>query len=254
MDLNFRTYGSGTPLVILHGLFGSLNNWHSHAVVLGERFRVCVPDQRNHGASPHVPEMSYEAMAGDLLECLERTGIAPVHLVGHSMGGKTAMQFALTHPREVRKLVVVDIRPQGDPPHHERILAAMGDIDWGEIKSRDDAGRALSSAVPDLAVRQFLLTNLKRRDDGSYCWKVNLDAISKNYEKLIGPLEAGGQFAGPALFLSGGRSTYIGESDRPGILALFPRAEFAEIPGAGHWVHADAPEEFRQTVADFLET
>jgi len=252
MELHYRAYGSGPPLIILHGLFGSLNNWHSHATLLGERYQVFTIDQRNHGASPHSPVMSYEVMANDILEFINRHHSAPVHLLGHSMGGKTAMQFALTHPREVRKLIVVDIRPQGDPPHHHRILNALWSVDFASVRSREDVDRALAAGIPDLAERNFIATNLKRRDNGSYEWKMNLSAISDSYEELIGPLTVGATFNGPALFVSGGRSQYLTEADHQGILRMFPQAEFVEIPGAGHWVHADAPEDFRRVILEFL--
>ncbi len=252
MELHYRSYGSGPPLIILHGLFGSLNNWHSHATLLGEQFQVFTIDQRNHGASPHSPVMSYEAMANDILEFITRHHIAPVHLLGHSMGGKTAMEFALGHGQEVRKLIVVDIRPQGDPPQHHRILDALRSIDFESIQSRADVDRALIPGIPDMAERQFVETNLKRQDDGSFRWKMNLRAISDNYEELIGPLTVDRQFAGPALFVSGGRSSCIKEDDRTGILRLFPHAEFVEIPRAGHWVHADAPDDFRKVIVEFL--
>jgi esterase len=252
MQLYFREYGSGPPIVILHGLFGSLNNWHSHATFLGERFRVFTIDQRNHGLSPHSPEMTYASMAEDLREFVAAKAITPVNLIGHSMGGKTAMRFALDFPLEVSRLVVVDIRPQGDPPKHNRILEALAEIDFAEIRSREDVERALSRTVPNLAERQFLATNLKRNEDGSFRWKMNLPAIAGNYAELIGPIATGGRFRGPALFLSGGRSTSLMESDSSGILELFPAAQFRTIPNAGHWVHADAPQEFRTALLEFL--
>lgn len=252
MELHYRSYGSGPPLIILHGLFGSLNNWHSHATLLGKQFQVFTVDQRNHGASPHSPVMNYEAMAQDILEFVNRHHLAPVHLLGHSMGGKTAMQCALSYPQEVQRLVVVDIRPQGDPPQHDRILEALRNIDVASVRTREDVDRALVPGVPDPVERQFLATNLKRRDDGSYTWKMNLSAIADNYEQLIAPLTVDGQFGGPALFISGGRSSYLHKADRPGILRLFPQAQFAEIPRAGHWVHADAPDEFRKVIVEFL--
>ncbi len=252
MELHYRSYGSGPPLIILHGLFGSLNNWHSHATLLGEQFQVFTVDLRNHGASPHSPVMSYEAMANDILGFITRHHLAPVHLLGHSMGGKTAMQFALTHAHEVRKLIVVDIRPQGDPPQHRRILDALWRIKVESLRSREDVDRALIPGIPDLAERQFIETNVQRQDDGSFRWKMNLSAISDNYDELTGPLNVEGQFSGPALFVSGGRSSYIKTDDRPGILHLFPFAKFVEISRAGHWVHADAPDDFRKVIVKFL--
>jgi len=252
VDLNFRAYGTGPPLVILHGLFGSLNNWHSHATFLGGQFRVFTVDQRNHGGSPHSPVMNYAAMAEDLQEFIHRNRIAPVHLLGHSMGGRTAMQYALSNPGEVQKLVVVDIRPQGDGPLRTHILNALRSVDFSRNQSREDVDAALASMIPDPAVRQFLATNLKRSEDGSYRWKINLDAIAAHYDEIAGPVTVSGQYQGPVLFLTGGRSSHVGAADRPGILTLFPNAHFLEIPHAGHWVHADAPAEFRRILLEFL--
>ena len=162
------------------------------------------------------------------------------------------MQFALSHPGEVQRLVVVDIRPQGDAPMHMHILDAMRGVDLARIRSREDADAALAPAIPVDAERQLISTNLKREENGSYRWKINLDAITAHYGEIVGPVTAAGIFPGPTLFLTGGSSTHVGEADRPGILERFPNAEFIEIPGAGHWVHADAPTEFRHIVMEFL--
>lgn len=252
MDLNFRTYGAGPPLVILHGLFGSLNNWHSQATLLGEQFRVFTVDQRNHGGSPHAPAMSYAAMAEDLEEFIRHQRIAPVYLLGHSMGGRTAMQFALGRPGDVQKLVVVDIRPQGDAPRHIHNLDALQSVNLSGVRSREDVDTALTPLISDIAVRRLLATNVKRAEDGTYRWKINLHAITAGYAGIMGPVTASGQYRGPTLFVTGGRSPYVEESDRAGILAMFPDARFVRIERAGHWVHADAPEEFRRVVAEFL--
>jgi pimeloyl-ACP methyl ester carboxylesterase len=252
MRLHYREYGCGPPVIILHGLFGSLNNWHSHASRLGEFFHVFALDQRNHGASPHAAEMNYAAMADDLREFLADHHLAPVSLVGHSMGGKTAMQFALDYPGDVRKLVVVDIRPQGDTPHHDRIIASLQHVDFGAVCSREDVHRMLREGVPDEAERQFLATNLKRMENGTYAWKMNLAAIADHYAELIGSLTGRGSYCGPTLFIAGEKSAYIAEGDREGILERFPHARFQVIPGAGHWVHADSPEAFREAVTNFL--
>lgn len=162
------------------------------------------------------------------------------------------MEFVLSHGQEVRKLIVVDIHPQGDPPQHHRILDALRSIDFESIRSRGDVDRALIPGIPEMAERQFVETNLKRQDDGSFRWNMNLRAISDNYEELIGPLTVERQFTGPALFVSGGRSSYLREVDRTRILRLFPHAEFVEILRAGHWVHADAPDDFRKVIVEFL--
>ena len=252
MRLHYREYGAGPAVIILHGLFGSLNNWHSHASRWGEFFHVFALDQRNHGGSPHASEMNYGAMAGDVREFVADHYLSPVSLVGHSMGGKTAMQFALDYHGDVRKLVVIDIRPQGDVPLHDHIIAALQNVDFGAVRSREDVLRMLSQGVPDEAERQFLATNLRRLENGTYAWKMNLAAIADHYAELIGPLTGNGQFKGPTLFIAGETSSYIAADDRPGILEQFPRAQFQIIPGAGHWVHADSPELFRQAVMEFL--
>jgi esterase len=252
MDLHFKEYGAGAPVVILHGLFGSLNNWHSHATALGERFHVFTLDQRNHGSSGHSPEMNYALMADDLHEFIRKHGIAPAMVVGHSMGGRTAMQHALTFPDEVQKVVVVDMHPHADPPVHIPIFNALSSVDFSRVGSRDDVERMLAPSITDSAVLQLLLTNLKREENGSYRWKISLEGIRNNYDALIGPVTVDGRFEGPSLFLTGGKSTLVKPSDHPGILSLFPRAEFVEIPEAGHWVQADAPEEFRSVVMEFL--
>jgi esterase len=254
MDLHYRTYGAGAPVVILHGLFGSLNNWHSHAIALASSFHVYTVDQRNHGASPHASTMSYTAMAGDLQEFIENHRISPTMLIGHSMGGKTAMQFTLTFPERVQKLVVVDIRPQGDSPVHNNILGGLLGLDLSRVHSRDDADAMLAGTITDRAERQLLVTNLKRDSNGAYCWRINLEAIHANYPELIGPVGSVGRYQGRTLFVTGEQSSHLELTDRPGILDLFPKAEFIEIPGAGHWVQADAPEEFRRVVKEFLES
>jgi esterase len=254
MEMHFRSYGSGPSLVILHGLFGSLNNWHSHAIALASNFRVYTVDQRNHGSSPHASAMSYPAMAGDLKEFIEAHHLGPTLLLGHSMGGRTAMQLALTSPGLVRKLAVVDIRPQADPPVHEHILAAVRNLDLPLVRSRDDADAMLTADVPDSAERQLLLTNLKRDSNGAYRWRTNVEAIGANYSALIGAVPAVGRYSGRTLFVTGEKSSHIVDADKPGILELFPGAGFVEIPGAGHWVQADAPEEFRRVVREFFES
>jgi esterase len=254
MELHFRAYGDGDPVVILHGLFGSLNNWHSHAEAFAESFRVFTVDQRNHGASPHSPQMTYIAMVEDLREFIEARRIAPVMVVGHSMGGRTAMQHAIMYPDTVKKLVVVDMHPQADPPAHTHILDAMHAVDFSSVHARGDVDALLAASVPNVAERQLLLTNLKREPDGTYRWKVNLEGLRANYGALLGPVTPNGCYEGPVLFLTGGKSTLVKATDRPGILALFPHADFREIAEAGHWVQVDAPVEFRRIVSEFLRS
>jgi esterase len=254
MQLNYQRLGSGFPLVILHGLFGSLTNWSSLSKRLAAHYTVLAVDQRNHGGSPHSDDMSYAHMADDLRELLQREGIETAHVLGHSMGGKTAMQFALAFPDLVHKLVVVDIAPRAYAPHHDEIFAAMRALDLAAATSRAELDTDLARTLLDPAVRQFLLTNIARDDNGSFRWKINLNGIERAYPSIVGSLEATARFDGPALFIRGERSDYVAPDDQPAIKEIFPHAEFATIPGAGHWVHAEAPTEFLRVLQEFLES
>jgi pimeloyl-ACP methyl ester carboxylesterase len=254
MHLFSKVYGEGDPVVILHGLFGSLNNWNTLGRKLGEEFSVYLVDQRNHGRSPHDHVHTYPAMAEDLFEFFQAKGILSAHLIGHSMGGKTAMEFAISHPEAVRKLIVVDMSPRPTLARHDPILDALTGLRLERHGSRESIDEALKPGVPDMAVRQFLLTNLKREEDGHFAWKMNLDALKKNYSEINRGIENGRQFKGPVLFLKGGRSPYVTDEDRPVIKALFPMAEFRTIPGVGHWVHAESPDEFLAIVRKFISS
>jgi pimeloyl-ACP methyl ester carboxylesterase len=253
MQLHFETYGHGRPLIILHGLFGSLENWHSISRNLAADFRVLAVDQRNHGRSPHAAEMSYQLMAGDLKELLTAQHLGPVNLLGHSMGGKTAMVFALNDPGLVKKLAIVDIGPRAYPPHHRQILHALLSLDLRSFKSRAEIQSQLVPVIPDLAIRQFLLKNVKRDQAGAFYWQMNLAAIEANYERLNERIFSSHPFDKPILFISGERSDYIRDEDLPSIQKLFLRAEFCKIADAGHWVHAEKPEVFLRKVREFLQ-
>ncbi len=254
MHLFSKTYGDGEPIVILHGLFGSLNNWNTLGRKLGENNSVYLVDQRNHGRSPHDTVHTYEAMAEDLWGFFQEKSIPQASLIGHSMGGKTAMEFTLTHPAAVRKLVVVDISPRATVARHDAILEALTTLRLERFTSRESIDDALKSKIPDQAVRQFLLTNLKRGDDGHFGWKMNLEVLQRNYGEINRGIENGRRYNGPALFLNGERSPYITREDASAILALFPKASFLSIPGAGHWVHAEAPNEFLKAVRTFISS
>jgi len=240
-------------LIILHGLFGSSNNWHTLSGRLGDHFLVYAVDQRNHGQSPHSEEFTYGAMAVDLERFLADRGLERTSILGHSMGGKTAMEFALRFPQNVEKLIVVDIAPRAYGRSHDEILDAMVSLDLASYKSREAIDGALQNRIPDERVRQFILTNLKRLAGGHYVWKVNLDVLRAKHEEVTKAQVSAHPFPGPALFIRGGKSDYVREADRAGISRLFPRAVVRSITGAGHWVHADAPEEFFRVVREFLQ-
>jgi pimeloyl-ACP methyl ester carboxylesterase len=252
MEFHHRSYGAGPPLIVLHGLLGSLDNWSTLARRWGKYFHVLTFDARNHGRSFHHGVMDYPSMAEDLLQFMTQHGIESAHLLGHSMGGKTAMHFALTHPSRVERLVVVDIAPRTYERKHDRILDALVSFDPGRFTARGEADEALAHTIPEDAIRQFLLKNLIRREDGGFRWKMNLEAITRSYDALREGVGAGGRFDGPTLFVRGDRSPYVEESDLPRILELFPRAVITTVAHAGHWVHADAPDDLFRVVLPFL--
>jgi esterase len=252
MQLNFQRQGAGAPLVILHGLFGSLDNWHSLSRQWGGRYNVFALDLRNHGRSPHSDEFNYRVIADDLLEFMASQRLERAHFLGHSLGGKAAMHFALANPERVEKLVVVDIAPRQYPPSHVPLFEAMLALDPGAFRERNEMDRALAARIPDATVRQFLLKNVARDESGAFRWKLNLPAIYRNYEQLNEAIEPGRTFNGPTLFIRGGKSDYIRDEDHGLIAQIFPNSRVATVPTAGHWVNANAPGELSALVWDFL--
>ncbi|MEW6307179.1 MAG: alpha/beta fold hydrolase [Verrucomicrobiota bacterium] len=250
--LHYQSYGAGEPLIVLHGLLGMSDNWATLSRRFGDTFRVLAVDLRNHGKSPHGGEMNYEVMAGDVRELLQREGIARARMLGHSLGGKVAMQFALMFPPMIERLVVVDIAPRDYAPQHTELIDAMLSLDLARFTQRQQIDEALAVRIPQLHLRQFLLKNLGRDESGAFRWKVNLPAIRQSYERLNQAPPATGSFAGKVLFVRGTRSDYIRAEDEAAIRQRFPRADIVDIAGAGHWVHADAPEEFFRVCHAFL--
>ena len=254
MDLNYKSFGAGPPLVVLHGLFGTLDNWSTLARRWAEHYTVILVDQRNHGRSPHAPAMDYALMAEDLAAFLEGQWVHRCHLLGHSMGGKVAMQVALTYPDLVEKLVVVDMAPRQFARGHDDVFRALLALDPARLTDRRAADGELAALLPQAGVRQFLLKNLARDPAGGFRWRMNLEVLHRDYEKLIGPVgQPGDRFDGPALFVRGGLSDYVRDSDWPDIQQLFPAARLETVAGAGHWVHAEAPGELDRLVNRFLD-
>ena len=253
MDLYYREFGQGDPIVILHGLFGFSDNWQTIAKALAEEQLVITPDLRNHGRSPHLPTHSYPEMADDLKAFLENHWIFTSSLIGHSMGGKVAMQFALDHPDMVDKLVVVDIAPGPATDNHSAIFQALLDLDLSQISRRQDAEAFLKTHVADMGTRQFLLKNISRNKEGSYTWKMNLPVLWKEYPSILAGV-SGIPFDKPTLFIRGSNSGYIKDEDFALIQSLFPQAQVVTIEGAGHWVHADKPVELLEVLRNFLKT
>ncbi|MCW5912854.1 MAG: alpha/beta fold hydrolase [Cyclobacteriaceae bacterium] len=251
MKLYYRKSGSGQPLIILHGLFGSSDNWYSLAKIFAESFGVYLVDQRNHGQSPRSDEFNYPLMAEDLRGFIRDHQLEKPIILGHSMGGKTAMNFAVKYPDMLSKLIVVDIAPKSYPVHHDHILEGLQSIDLTTLASRTDADTILGRHVPEPDVRQFLLKNLYRTTEGRFAWRVNLSAIGNHIEEIGAGVQYEGAYSGATLFIKGARSNYFAPGDDEKIRALFPNAQIVTLD-TGHWVQAEKPKEFAETVLAFL--
>ena len=254
-------------MIIIHGLYGASDNWVSVARELANDFEVWLIDQRNHGRSPHHPEHSYEAMRNDLLEFMDTHQIGKAILVGHSMGGKTAMFFAAAYPERVQALVVVDIAPKSYGLNavqeqrsisHQSIIEAMLAVQLDGINDRAEVEAQLTRSIPVQRTRQFLLKNLHRNADNSFSWSLNLNALRQNLHHILEGLspadfDGGRGVTGfPTLFIRGEQSAYIGNDDVALIERLFPYAELVSIPRAGHWVHAEQPELLIKNIRYFV--
>ncbi len=264
MKLYFREVGdpADQPIVIVHGLFGSSDNWLTISKVIATNgYRVLLPDQRNHGQSPRSEAFSYADMAADIHELITELGLTNPALVGHSMGGKAMMQYAFTYggtgtASTFDKLVVVDIAPKFYPVHHAQILRGLSDMDLTALKTRNEADALLAPYEPLPSVRQFLLKNLYREDVGGvsrFNWRLNVPVISRELHGIGEDLSTNRPVAQPTLFIRGQLSPYILDSDWPGILRLFPNARLVTIEGASHWVQAEKPAEFVAALMGFLK-
>ena len=252
LKLHCETLGEGADLVILHGLFGSLDNWRGPARLLARHFRVWLVDQRNHGLTPHSSEFHYGAMAEDLHALLDLHALERVHLLGHSMGGKTAMLYAALHPDRVDRLIVEDMGPGGYAPHHDEVFRGLLTLPLGQLRSRSEADKLLRDAIPVDGVRRFLLKNLYRQADGTWAWRCNLSVLFGSYRQLLSALPLDAPLVCPTLFVKGELSDYLDPSRNDDLLELFVQRRDVTIQGAGHWVHAEQPAAFLQVVQDFL--
>lgn len=253
MQLNYREFGEGPPLVVVHGLFGSASNWQSIAKRLADAWRVLCVDLRNHGESPHHEDMSYTVMADDLRGFIkdQAGGCAPV--VGHSMGGKAAMTLALEHPEVIPALIVADVAPATYGHRFTEYLDVLMELPVTTIANRREADAWLADSIPEAPIRAFLLHNLRQGENG-YRWRINLDALCAHVDDVAGfPVaDKGLSFAGPTLFLRGGRSDYLQDKHHPAIAAMFPDSSIETIEEAGHWLHAEKPDEVAGAFRDFL--
>lgn len=252
MKLNFRILGEGAPLIILHGVFGSSDNWQTVGKVLAEQYKVYLVDLRNHGNSPHSDDFNYDLMAKDIRELIDDEDIESAYLLGHSMGGKVAMTFSNKYPEKVKKLIVVDIAPKAYAPHHQQIFDGFHAVDLENIKSRGEADKQMSEVISNMGIRQFILKNLYRDKNATFSWKLNLEVIKREASKIGEGLVPNTPFKKPALFIAGGKSDYIQETDHEMIRSIFQNTEIITIEGAGHWVHAEKPTELVNAVTAFL--
>lgn len=253
VELHYRKIGEGNPLVILHGLFGSSDNWQSFALRMAENnVEVYTVDLRNHGRSPHHSEHNYKSMAEDVAKLIRDEIKKPVALMGHSMGGKTAMRTALDFPDWIDKLIVLDIAPTPYPVLHADIIAALKSIDLNALTSRNEANNLLSEKIKQEDTRQFLLKGLYRKEDNQFAWRFNLGVLEKTIDNIGEAIDSETPFGNPALFIRGEKSDYVREEHFSGIRKLFPKSEILTAPAAGHWIHADNAQWLEERVRAFL--
>lgn len=250
MELNFKKFGEGQPLIILHGLFGSLDNWQTHGKKLSEYFEVYLVDQRNHGHSGWSDDFSYDLLADDLKEFVDNHGLDDVVLIGHSMGGKTIMRYAQKYPENIAKMIVVDMGVKEYPIHHDTILEGLKSIDLDVINTRSGASKQLSKFIDNQSIRQFLLKNLYWIEKGRLGWRINIEVLDKEMPQIVKALPMEEALV-DALFIAGGQSNYILKEDHDDILRLFPLSDFHTIESAGHWIHAESPQEFMEEVLGY---
>lgn len=254
MQLHFKKTGEGTPLIILHGLFGSGDNWMSFARMVAEKgFTVYQVDLRNHGHSPHATPHNYKAMSDDVHELISSEKLENVIVLGHSMGGKTGMQLAIDHTKDLEALIVVDIATHYYPIHHKTILDALISVKTEQLKSRDEAQQQLSLYIKDDSTIQFLMKGLYRKDE-HFAWRFNIPVLNEQIDNVGEEMKSDKGIDLPVLFVRGEKSNYIDPGKFDECRKLFPKAELVTIPGAGHWVHAEKPEELLRAVLNFLVT
>jgi esterase len=250
--LHSNIEGKGAPLLILHGYFGMNDNWKTIGNELSEHFEVHLIDQRNHGRSFHADEFNYQLLANDLLNYINHHELEKVNLIGHSMGGKTAMLFAVENPVLIDKLIIVDISPREYAPHHNAILAALNSVDFTKQNSRSLVENQVKELIPEIGVRQFLMKNVYWREKGILDFRFNLKSLTENNNSIGDPLPNGTVFSGKTLFINGGNSDYITEKEIPIIETHFPNSEIKTIPNVGHWLHAENPSAFLKITLAFL--
>lgn len=254
MKLFHRIFGEENkqPLIIMHGLFGTSDNWNTLAKKYAEKFNTITIDLRNHGQSPHSDEWTYKVMSEDVVELINDLGYSSAHVMGHSMGGKVAMFMAKYHPTIIDKLIVSDIAPRYYPPHHQEFLAALKGLDLENTTTRKDAEIYMESMIQDAGIRQFLLKSLYWKDE-KLAWRFNLNVIDEKIESIGEELINDFQFENETLFVRGSKSNYITNEDMESIITIFKNCRFETVEGAGHWVHAEKPMEYLELTSQFLQ-
>ena len=253
MELAFREYGEGRPLVILHGLFGQSDNWNTLAKKFSDGgFRVFTVDLRNHGLSPHSDTFNFESMAGDLAEFISGHRLQNPYLIGHSLGGKVVLSFERLHPGIAGKLVIADIAARQYEPHHQSVIEALNSVDLERIDNRREAEEALSGRIADAGTRQFLLKNLYWKDK-HLAWRFNLEVITRDYDEVVAEIPFYTSTT-PTLIVRGEKSDYVQQADIADFKLRFSNCTVTTIKGAGHWVHAEKPEAFCESVLAFIRS
>ena len=254
MQLHYKKVGEGTPFIILHGLFGSGDNWMSFARTLSEkRFAVYLVDLRNHGHSPHDISHNYQLMSDDLHELMLSENLQNVIVLGHSMGGKAAMQLTIDHADDLSALIVVDIATHYYPVHHRSILDALLSVDFTKVSSREEVDQQLGLTIKENSTRQFLMKNLYRKEDKNFGWRFNLTVLNEQIDFVGQEITSAAPIHLPVLFVKGANSNYINEEQFEACKKIFPDAKLAIIEKAGHWVHADQPLALLESVLGFVQ-
>ncbi len=253
--LHSNILGKGKPLLILHGFLGMSDNWKTLGGQYAENgFQVHLLDQRNHGKSFHSPDFDYHLLANDVKDYMAHHNLTSAYVMGHSMGGKTAMQLATTHPELVSKLIVADIAPKFYPPHHQEIIDGLATLDFEQISSRTEADEVLSKSIRNIGIRQFLLKNLYWVEQGKLGFRFNFEVLRNKMEEIGDNIDPTALYEGPTLFLRGDRSEYVQPNDLPEIKKHFPNAHIETIENAGHWLHAENPEQYFEKSFSFLNS
>ncbi len=256
MQLFYRTYGKGKPFIILHGLFGIPDNWVSFAKKIARLgYQVYVLDQRNHGQSPHSHTFNYLALVDDLFDFIDEHELEDAVIMGHSMGGKVAMRFALENPDYLSKLIVVDISLRQYPPrdYHLKVIQAMKNVDFSQVQKRDDVEKILAKEIDSKRIRQFIMKNLYRKEKDELAWRINLDGLADNLDEMFDGIIADKPLDKPVFLVRGGNSDYVLDSDLEAFQLAFPQSYVLTIENATHWVHAEAPEQFYKEVVKFIK-